>query len=504
MAVLTLVLILSNSAIAFANDVYDIRLSGGLNKTRLVIELDKKVAFKVYNISDPYRLIVDFDAVNFNLPENIGTKTFGLIKEFRYGNFSQSKSRIVLDTVGKTEVSAAFIIPPKSNKGALLVVDIISKHINTSNQSVIKSEGKQNLSIKSVPSIDDDLKDDGQMIDLDFQPSIPSIDELMAIVASGDNPVGTDQNSSNLPQSKVDVSSLDIGSNDDISKPTANGYPDANTISAQKTTSLIGVSKPVKRPSNYKKLVLALLQNQSNPSSSNNTKNHRKPTIILDAGHGGIDGGTVSLRGTREKTVVLSFAKRLQKKLNATGRYKVYLTRKGDYFIKLRDRVKISRKYKADLFISLHADSVPGRNSSARGASIYTLSDKASDKEAAALARKENRSDILAGVEFKNESKVVTSILIDLAQRDSKTKSVKFATYTANQMRGNVLVRKRPIKFGNLSVLKAPDIPSVLIELGYLSNKHDERNLKSSAWQNKMALSLQRSIDQYFKNRLLF
>ena len=230
----------------------------------------------------------------------------------------------------------------------------------------------------------------------------------------------------------------------------------------------------------------------------------RKPIIVLDAGHGGIDGGATSRAGTKEKYVVLSFAKKLQKALNNTGKYKVYLTRKGDYFIKLRDRVKISRKLKADLFISLHADSVPGRNSSARGASIYTLSDKSSDKEAAALARKENRSDILAGVQFKNETKVVASILIDLAQRDSKTKSVKFANLAVGQMKGNVKVRKKPVKFAGFRVLKAPDVPSVLIELGYLSNKYDERNLKSNGWQNKMVGSLKRSIDRYFKNRTLF
>lgn len=489
---------LSSASYAFANDVYDIRLSGGLEKTRFVIELNNQVAFKVYNIPDPDRLIIDFDAVEFKLSENIGTQAYGLVKEFRYGNFSLEKSRIVIDTIQKTEVAAAFIVPSKTGKGALLVVDIIKQTAATANANNINTNqsAKQNLASNYTSSLDDQLEADDNVIELDFQPDIPTIEELM-LIASGDS-AAIDANGSNIGQSKIDLAALDLEL-DTINEPE-------DIIGSNQAYIQISVSvpKPHKRPSNMNELILAARQVATRNGFGQPARQQRKPIIVLDAGHGGIDGGAVSRGGTREKRVVLAFAKRLQKLLLATGRYEVHLTRKGDYFIKLRDRVVISRKLKADLFISIHADSVASGSSSARGASIYTLSDRSSDKEAAALARKENRSDILAGVQFRNESKVVASILIDLAQRDSKTKSVNFANMTVAQMRGNVIVRKKPVKFAGFRVLKAPDVPSVLIELGYLSNKSDERNLKSNAWQNKMAAAIGRSVRDYFKNRALF
>lgn len=495
-AIMLLFTCLLNVGHVWANDVYDIRLSGGLEKTRFVIELSEQVAFQVYNISEPDRLIVDFDAVDFKLPENIGTQPYGLVKEFRYGNFSLKKSRIVIDTIQKTEVAAVFIVPPKAEKGSLLVIDIVKKQIvidSASNDAVnLNQNTKQDLSALVQSSIDDELNETQQSIELDFQPNIPTIEELM-LIAAGDASLSTAQanHGSNAVQSKIDISSLNLEL-DTSSDPTTNG-------GYIQITSL--VPKPIKRPVNMDKLILA--SRQANPQNAGARK-QRKAVIVLDAGHGGIDAGATSRGGTREKRVVLAFAKRLQKKLQATGKFEVHLTRKGDYFIKLRDRVKISRKHKADLFISIHADSVASRASSARGASIYTLSDKSSDKEAAALARKENRSDILAGVQFKNESKVVASILIDLAQRDSKTKSVDFANMAVRMMRGNVIVRKKPVKFAGFRVLKAPDVPSVLIELGYLSNRNDERNLKSAAWQEKMSGSIGRAVVEYFKNRALF
>ncbi|MCJ8322640.1 MAG: N-acetylmuramoyl-L-alanine amidase [Rhizobiales bacterium] len=494
-----LLILLSYANFVEANEVYDVRLSGGVEKTRLVIELTEQVAFQVYNIPDPDRVIIDFDSVNFNLPLNIGMRSYGLVKEFRYGNFSLKKSRIVVDTLEETEVSAAFTVPKKSQKGALLVIDLVRKSAKREpaalTQSQVNRDSKQNLNMGVATPVEPAAN--GQpMLELDFQPEIPSLDELMRIVAAEEDPDSDiniqAQNTSNIVQSKIDLASLNLG---------LNNLTDAITDIIELSTA---VPKPIKHPANRDALVLAARQADTNQGGLAQKQTQRKAIIVLDAGHGGIDSGTNSRAGTREKHIVLSVVKRLQKLLIATGKFEVYLTRKGDYFIKLRDRVTLSRKYKADLFISIHADSVASGSSSARGASIYTLSDKSSDKEAAALARKENRSDILAGVQFKNESKVVASILIDLAQRDSKTKSVEFANLAVGQMKGQVLMHKKPIKFAGFRVLKAPDVPSVLIELGYLSNRKDEQNLKSAAWQNKMAGSLQRSILVYFDNRTLF
>ena len=212
--------------------------------------------------------------------------------------------------------------------------------------------------------------------------------------------------------------------------------------------------------------------------------------IIIDAGHGGVDPGAIGSKGTLEKNVVLAFSKILRKELLATGRYKVEMTRDIDTYIPLHERVKIGRNKGGSLFISIHADSISKRRrrrNRVRGASIYILSDKASDKEAKALAALENRSDIIAGVELPESANPVSNILIDLAQRETNALSAMFAKIQLKNMRGTVKLHGYKTRSAGFRVLKAPDTPSVLLELGYLSSIHDEKNLKSVKWQKKMA-----------------
>ena len=186
----------------------------------------------------------------------------------------------------------------------------------------------------------------------------------------------------------------------------------------------------------------------------------------------------------------------LKSELERTGRYKVLLTRDRDVFLRLRERIAIARRAGADLFVSLHADSIPNRK--LRGASIYTLSEKASDKEANLLAVNENKSDIIAGMDFGTETPEVTSILIDLAQRETMNHSARFAGMLVREMRGEVKLLKTAHRFAGFAVLKAPDIPSVLVELGFLSNNHDEKLLRSTAHLKRVASALRRAIDDYF------
>ena len=223
--------------------------------------------------------------------------------------------------------------------------------------------------------------------------------------------------------------------------------------------------------------------------------------IVIDPGHGGIDPGTISPDGVDEKDVVLAFAKVLKQKFEADPRFKVVMSRGDDHFVTLRDRVKFARDHNAELFISLHADAVrwPYRNdSSARGATVYTLSDKASDSEAEALAQKENRADVIAGVDLGAQNDEVTGILIDLAQRDTKNRSVYFAKSLVDRLRGKIVLHSRPLRAAGFQVLKAPDVPSVLVELGYLSNRRDEQLLTSQAWREKTAAAMYEAMAGYF------
>jgi N-acetylmuramoyl-L-alanine amidase len=219
--------------------------------------------------------------------------------------------------------------------------------------------------------------------------------------------------------------------------------------------------------------------------------------IVIDPGHGGVDPGAIGVTGLHEKDVVMAMARELRRQLEATGRYEVVMTRERDRIVRLRDRIRIARENEGELFISLHADSLV-RNPAIDGALVYTLSEKASTSEAARLATKENRADILAGVDLSNQEDVVTAILIDLAQRDTNNKSMRFADILMSKL-GSVteLTRRRPAQAGFV-VLKSPDMPSVLVELGYLSNRQDERLLADPGHLAKLAKALVAAIDSYF------
>jgi N-acetylmuramoyl-L-alanine amidase len=220
-----------------------------------------------------------------------------------------------------------------------------------------------------------------------------------------------------------------------------------------------------------------------------------KPLIVIDPGHGGIDPGALG-DNAMEKNITLAVAKQLRQQLLATGRFRVVLTRDKDVFIPLRDRFKIARDKNADLFISLHADSNP--STQARGASVYTLSDKASDTEAEALAAKENKSDVIAGVDLSKENQTVTGILIDLAQRETTNMSSRFASILVNDLRNDTMMLQNSHRFAGFAVLKAPDVPSVLLEMGYVSSSQDEQLLTSDRHQKKLAGSITHAIEDFF------
>lgn len=222
-----------------------------------------------------------------------------------------------------------------------------------------------------------------------------------------------------------------------------------------------------------------------------------KPIIVIDPGHGGVDPGALGAGGSFEKTITLTMAREVKRLLEATGRYQVVLTRDEDFFIPLRERIQIARRAHGDVFLSLHADS--HNNGVTRGASVYTLSETASDAEAEALAQRENKVDLIAGVDLSKESEVVTGILIDLAQRETMNLSARFAGILVDEMARSTLLLRNTHRFAGFAVLKAPDVASVLVELGYLSNQADEVLLKTKAHRKKLAEAIRRALDRYFE-----
>ncbi len=246
-----------------------------------------------------------------------------------------------------------------------------------------------------------------------------------------------------------------------------------------------------KRESDAEKLA-ALIAAQQAPSPGSGKK-----IIVLDPGHGGLDSGTIGVNGLMEKDLALAEGLKLARALRQRG-YTVVLTRDSDSFIPLRQRVAIARANKADLFIALHADSNPDADTT--GTSIYTLNDGRSDREASALARRENQSDVIAGVDLSGENNPVAPILINLAQRDTRNKSSEFATNALRNL-GQVtdLLARSPHRSASLAVLVAPDVPAVLIELGYLSNSGDAAQMNTDSWRAKVADAIADAVDAQFR-----
>lgn len=221
------------------------------------------------------------------------------------------------------------------------------------------------------------------------------------------------------------------------------------------------------------------------------------PVIVIDPGHGGIDPGGISPQGFKEKAIVLDFALEMRRQLEATGRYRVVLTRDRDVFLPLRERVRVAREARADLFLSLHVNTNPRRG--VRGFSVYTLSETASDAEAEALAAKENKSDVIGGVDLEQYPDDVATILIDLTQLKNNEQSVTFGRdVLLAKVRAESPLLPSPWRSAGFAVLKAPDVPSVLLELGYLTHPDEERALTSRTHREKLAAAIIGAIDAYF------
>ncbi len=356
--------------------------------TRFVLDLDRKVDFRVFTLANPYRAVVDLPELEWKAPEDGLKKAVGFVRNYRHGLFKAGNARIVIDLGAPAGVKQAFLIPPRDGAGWRFVLDL------------------------------------EPLAEADFMRTQGAPPDLQQ------------------------------------------AQPVALTLAPQPA--------PQEKPRNA------------------------KPVIVIDPGHGGVDPGAIGVSGIYEKEVTLRVARELKQELERSGRYKVLLTRDRDVFLPLRERVARARSASADLFISLHADAMADPRIS--GASVYTLSEKASDAEAQALADKENKSDMIAGMDLSHESPEITNILIDLAQRETMNLSAGFAANLIDELARETRLLRNTHRFAGFAVLKAPDVPSVLVELGYLSNEREERLLRTPEYRAKLATALSRSIDRYFLN----
>ena len=237
-------------------------------------------------------------------------------------------------------------------------------------------------------------------------------------------------------------------------------------------------------------------------------RDRKRYVIVIDPGHGGPDSGAVGHRGILEKQVVLAVAKRLKEVLRSSRKYRVVMTRKKDVFVALDDRVEIARRLGADLFLSLHADAIPqrGLTASVRGATIYTLSQQASDRQAQAFAQKENSSDALAGVKIASAASRgrVEAILFDLMRRETADFSERLREHLVRRLSRTISMSREPRRSAAFKVLQQPETPSVLLELGYMSNAADVKEMTRRAWQKSAAKAIAIAIDSYFSSRVRY
>lgn len=280
------------------------------------------------------------------------------------------------------------------------------------------------------------------------------------------------------------------------------GYPDGTHLRI-----VLDLKKPVDRRSFLLKpnkvyghrLVVDLLKASKTPKSISPKTPAPKNSdfiIVLDPGHGGEDFGASGRRGTREKDVVLSIARQLKAKIDSLRGMRARLTRSGDYYISLRRRTEVARRHKADLFISIHADSFPKRH--VRGSSVYTLSPRGASSETARwLADKENAADLVGGVNLKDMEDLLAQVLIDLAMTKTISDSIEFASDVLGQLGRVGTVHSKKVEQAGFVVLKSPDIPSILVETAFISNPTEEKLLRSRSHQKKIVSAMLRGVQRY-------
>ncbi|MDG5494591.1 N-acetylmuramoyl-L-alanine amidase [Niveispirillum sp. BGYR6] len=360
----------------------------------------------------------------------------GLVLAVASDNVAPGRVRLVLPTTGPVRVALAEIIPPRDGRPPRFILDLVPA-------SGLPHAGAPQT-IGSLPPLSAPLPP----LSGPFPPQ---------------EPIGTP------PEMAASVT----GPQPSTNGPQSSGTPSAGMVVA---AASLGSAPLPPRPKPLAKVEL--------------------PLIVIDPGHGGQDPGAIAGNGTYEKDITLAMAQELRRQLLASKRYRVVLTRDKDIFIPLRDRAAVARDQGASLFISLHADSIDRKQ--VRGLSIYTLSERASDREAETLAQRENRADALGGLDLSSQPEQVANILINLSQREKMNQSRRFAALVLTSLDKAIAVLPSPLRSAGFGVLTAPDVPSVLVEMGYLSHTQDAKLLTTSTHRRRMAASLVRAVDGYF------
>jgi N-acetylmuramoyl-L-alanine amidase len=423
--------------------IIDTRIEAHGEGTRVGFDITTPVRFDIMVLTDPYRIVIELEELRWQPTSREIPIADGIVSRVRYGVFRPGISRIVLDCARPAVVEDAYVSEPAAGRYRL-VIDLaeVSHAVFLQSVKAQRPVKSQRLGSLAPPGLE------GAHV----------ASQAYAVSDAG------------LP-------------------------PEAALFvrEAAATTPPATLARLAVLPSFAPPPRLAALPFAPPPRKPRSMLNKR--VIVIDPGHGGSDPGAISASGVYEKTVTLKAARLVQKELLRFGHYIVVLTRNGDQTIALRDRVAFARAADADLFISLHADAHP--DPAVRGASVYTLSKKASDAEAAALAERENKADLISGVDLSHEAPEVANILIDLAQRETMNRSASVAKLLVRHLGKRTALVRNTHRFAGFAVLKAPDVPAVLVELGYTSNLQDRRMLQQESYLKDLAAAIAEAVASY-------
>lgn len=429
--------------------ITDVRVGAYHGATRIVLETSRPIPFDLFALTGPDRIVLDMPQVGWQLPARPLPSPQGVFQRLRYGLFKPGDTRVVIDLAAPAKVESAFLLGPGTESPHRIVIDL--KGISPASFLRVAKLPPTSVTAASPASLQN--------------PDEPS-PEPVADAAP------TPQAPAPAPKPKRRLATL-LTKNQPVPHAPIAGSTLFNTSGFR-----LPPRKPVAPP----------------PPSA--TKAERW-TVVIDPGHGGKDPGTIGLGGIYEKNVVLAIGLDLRRALEKRGGFHVLMTRTRDIFIPLKDRVAFAREHHADLFVSLHANSIHDPQIS--GVSVYTLSQTASDGLAAELADSENKADVIQGIDLSQESPDVSNILIDLAQRETMNNSIRFASMLVRDLRASsAKVLTKTHRFAGFVVLKDPDVPSVLIETGFLSNHRDMRRLRSASYRRKLAGCIADAIQRYF------
>lgn len=483
-----------------AAEVFGVRFGVNDDTTRVVLDIDAETRFATRALASPPRLVIELENVRWQVRDHPQGRPVGLARTVNYGNLGAARGRLVIDIDRPFRIVRQDRLPPSGDaRHHRILVDITPL-----DRAAPAAPAPQPTS-PPAPAPTTTADAPAPASEPTRQPPRPTTTPTTRATAAATPIAGPPRARPTLPATAASATEAPTEAPSESKTVASLPLPGTNSLAIplpaedQPATTADPVAVPETGSADALdggtaadgEIVVAVA-----PIGRPHAPPVRRRIIALDPGHGGADPGTIGINGVLEKEVTLDLAQRLRRLIEATGRYDVVLTRDEDVFVSLRDRMEIARRSDAALFISIHADSLG--DSRLRGASVYTLSDEASDSEAARLARKENRADIIAGTDLSAHDQTVASILIDLAQRVTNNKSIEFADVLTSELADVTALVRNTRRFAGFVVLKSPDVPSVLLELGYLSNPTDAANLARPEYRDKLAKATLRAIDRYF------